>query len=152
MKKNKHERSELTYILKILNLLVGAAFLAFSVYCYQYGFDSEQLNQNAVVLRYVMPAYIGLSGLIILTIECRIGFVVKNMRFFYNYFGRGLFNVYAGIMPLTMISNFQNSLTTFEIITVVASAVMTLVGVLYICLKIFCCEKEGDKIDKANKA
>ncbi len=106
VKKQKKERSEVTYILKFLNLIVGTAFLAFSVYCYQYGFDSEQLNQNAVVLRYVMPGYIGLSGLIILAIECRIGIVIKNMRFFYNYFGRGIFNIYAGVMPLTMISNF----------------------------------------------
>jgi len=142
----------LTYILKFLNIIVGLAFVAFSVSCYMYGFESEQLSKNAIVLRYVMPAYIGLSGLIILTIECRIGFVVRNMRFFYNYFGRGVFNIYAGIMPLCMISNFENSLTTFEIITIVGSSVMLLVGILYICLKIFCCESEGDKIDEANKS
>lgn len=53
-----------------------------------------------------MPAYIGISGVIIIAIECRIGLVVRNMRFFYNYFGRGIFNVYAGVMPLTLISNF----------------------------------------------
>jgi hypothetical protein len=135
-----------------MNIIVGIAFIAFSVSCYLYGFDSEQLSKNAVVLRYVMPAYIGLSGLIILTIECRIGFVIRNMRFFYNYFGRGVFNIYAGVMPLTMISNFQDSLTTFEIVTLVGSSVMTLVGILYVGLKIFCCEKEGDKIDEANKS
>jgi hypothetical protein len=99
-----------------------------------------------------MPAYIGISGIIILAIECRIGFVIRNMRFFYNYFGRGIFNIYAGVMPLTLIANFEDSLSTFEIITLVASSVMTLVGVLYICLKIFCCEKEGDLIDEANKS
>ncbi len=88
-----------------------------------------------------MPAYIGISGLIIFMIECRIGFVVRNMRFFYNYFGRGIFNIYAGIMPMTMIANFDEPLSVFEIITLVGSSVMTLVGILYICLKIFCCEK-----------
>jgi hypothetical protein len=55
-----------------------------------------------------MPAYIGISGLIILAIECRIGVIVRNMRFFYNYFGRGLFNIYAGVMPLMMISDFDH--------------------------------------------
>jgi COPI associated protein len=102
------------------------------------------LAKNAVVLRYVMPAYIGISGLIIFMIECRIGFVVRNMRFFYNYFGRGLFNIYAGVMPMTMIANFDNSLSAFEIVTLVGSSVMTLVGLLYISLKVFCCEKEGE--------
>lgn len=106
IKKKKKERSEVTYILKFLNLIVGASFLAFAVYCYMYGFESEGLAKNAIVLRYVMPAYIGISGLIILLIECRIGFVIRNMRFFYNYFGRGIFNIYAGVMPLTLITNF----------------------------------------------
>lgn len=135
-----------------MNLVVGTAFVAFAVYCYMYNFDSEGLAKNAVILRYVMPAYIGISGLIIVTIECRIGFVVRNMRFFYNYFGRGIFNVYAGVMPLTLISDFDNALSTFEIITLVASSVMVLVGCLYIALKCFCCEKEGDKIDAANRS
>lgn len=60
-----------------------------------------------------MPAYIGLSGLVIMCIECRVGVVVRNLRFFYNYFGRGVFNLYAGIMPLTLISNFKHALSTF---------------------------------------
>jgi hypothetical protein len=53
-----------------------------------------------------MPGYIGLSGLIILLIECRIGFMVRSMSFFYNYFGRGLFNIYAGVMPLMLVGDF----------------------------------------------
>jgi hypothetical protein len=73
------------------------------------------------------------------------------MRFFYNYFGRGIFNIYAGVMPLTMISNFQHTLSTFEIITLVAASVMCLVGILYIGLKVFCCEKEGDRLSELNK-
>lgn len=127
--------------MKFLNLLVGGSFIAFAVYCYMYGFDQEGLARNAVILRYVMPAYIGISGLIVFMIECRIGFVVRNMRFFYNYFGRGIFNIYAGVMPLTLIANFDDPLSVFEIITLVGSSVMTLVGILYISLKIFCCEK-----------
>jgi hypothetical protein len=117
-----------------------------------YGFESEELAKNTIILRYIMPAYIGISGVIIFAIECRIGFVIRNMRFFYNYFGRGIFNIYAGVMPLTLIANFEDKLSTFEIITLVASSIMTLVGILYICLKIFCCEKEGEIIDEANKS
>lgn len=111
--------------------------MAFAGYCYYIGIDS--LNIDAQILKYVMPAYIGLSGLIILLIECRVAFLIRNMRFLYNYFGRGLFNIYAGAMPLMLIKNFENQLNTFQIITLVASSVMCLVGVLYICLKIFCC-------------
>lgn len=150
-RKKKSERSELTYILKVLNFLVGIAFVAFAAYCYSYGFDKDDFNKTAQILRYVMPAYVGLSGLIILLIECRVGFMIRSMRFLYNYFGRGLFNIYAGVMPLMMISSFDSSLSTFEIITLVAASVMCLVGVLYICLKVFCCEKEGDRIDKEER-
>jgi len=38
-------------------------------------------------------------------------------------------------------------LDTFGILTLVASSVMILIGVLYISLKVFCCEKEGRKLD-----
>ena len=75
--------------------------------------------------------------------------MVSSMRFFYNYFGRGLFNIYAGLMPLMLIDDFNN-LNTFQIICITASSLMCLVGVLYISLKLFCCEKEGDKIEKLN--
>lgn len=85
-----------------------------------------------------MPAYVGLSGLIILLIECRVGFMVRNMHFLYNYFGRGFFNIYAGVMPLMMINSFDK-LGAFDIVTLVTGSVMCLVGLLYISLKIFCC-------------
>lgn len=98
-----------------------------------------------------MPAYIGISGLIITLIECRIGFMVRNLRFFYNYFGRGLFNLYAGGMPLIFIKDFSGDLTALDIISLVAGSVMCLVGLLYIGLKCCCCEKEGDKIDRLNR-
>jgi hypothetical protein len=96
-------------------------------------------------VRYVLPAYVGLSGLIILLIECRIGFMVRNLRFFYNYFGRGFFNVYAGLMPLMLINDWSN-MDTFEIITIVAASVMCVVGLLYMGLKCLCCEKEGQTV------
>lgn len=40
-KRKKSKRSELTYILKFLNFVVGLVFLAFSIYCYSYGLDSK---------------------------------------------------------------------------------------------------------------
>lgn len=43
IRREKEERSEVTYILKILNLVVGASFLGFSVFCYMYGFEQEDL-------------------------------------------------------------------------------------------------------------
>ena len=94
-----------------------------------------------------MPAYIGLSGLIICLVECRVGFMVRNLKFFYNYFGRGLFNLYAGGMPL-MLSDWSSKMSTYDIIAIVAAGVMCLVGVFYIFLKCCCCEKEGNELDK----
>ena len=95
-----------------------------------------------------MPAYIGLSGLIIVLIECKFKFMLKNLRFLYNYFGRGVFNIYAGGMPLMFINNWQDGLETNEILAITAAGVMVLVGVFYICLKVCCCMKEGYKIKK----
>ena len=34
---------------------------------------------------------------------------------------------------------------------VVAAGVMCLIGILYICLKCCCCEKEGRRIDQINE-
>lgn len=50
-----------------------------------------------------MPGYITLSGLIVVMIEFNIGIIVRNMKFLYNYIGRGLFNIYVGLMPLNLI-------------------------------------------------
>ena len=57
-----------------------------------------------------MPAYIGLSGIIIILIECRINFMVENLSFLYNYIGRGFFNLYAGGMPLMLVQDWNSSL------------------------------------------
>lgn len=103
------------------------------------------------MLRVLMPAYIGISGLIIILIECRIGFIVRNLQFLYNYFGRGLFNLYAGGMPLMFINDWTGNMTALDIVSIVAASVMCLVGLLYIGLKCCCCEMEGQKIDKLNK-
>lgn len=87
----------------------------------------------------MMPAYIGISGLIIVMIECRIGILVRNLSFFYNYFGRGLFNLYAGGMPLMFINDWSGSMKAIDIVSIVAAGVMCLVGFLYMGLKCCCC-------------
>lgn len=67
--------------------------------------------------------------------------MLKNLRFLYNYFGRGVFNIYAGGMPLMLINDWQGDLSTNEIIAITAAGVMVLVGIFYICLKCCCCMK-----------
>ena len=100
----------------------------------------------------ILPAYISVSGLLILLIECNIGFIIRNMRFLYNYFGRGFFNIYVGVMPLSMIRTGDSSQTQlFQIIVYIMVSLMCLIGILYICAKIFCCAKEEDKRKKKRK-
>jgi hypothetical protein len=122
----------------------------FAIFCYTSVLNTSDFQGNNKILTYVMPSYIGLSGLIILLIECRMVLMVQYMHFMYNYVGRGLFNIYAGIMPLMMIPNFDG-VTAFEVVTMVASGIMVSVGLMYISLKIFCCEHEGDRIEQENR-
>lgn len=73
--------------------------------------------------------------------------MIKNMKFLYNFIGRGLFNIYVGIMPLSMIKmddpNQKGGM--FQILVFVIVSLMCLVGVLYIIAKIFCCAKQSNK-------
>lgn len=94
----------------------------------------------------ILPGYIGVSGLLILLIECKIGFIIRNMRFLYNYFGRGLFNIYVGVMPLNLIRDGQD--TTFQVLVYVMVSLMCLIGVLYIMAKVLCCAKESENRKK----
>jgi hypothetical protein len=75
--------------------------MGFGAYCY-YGFntDTEKLNLIGII----MPGYIAFNGFVILLIECNLGIIYRNMKFLYNFFGRGFFNIYVGIMPLTLIT------------------------------------------------
>ena len=93
-------------MLKAINLVVGLTYLGFAVFFYISGSQDSKEQNRGLFLRYLMPAYIGLSGLIIVLIECRISFMVKNLSFLYNYFGRGVFNLYAGGMPLMLIQDW----------------------------------------------
>jgi hypothetical protein len=90
----------------VLNLIVGLSYLGFAVFFYSNSNQEENLQKRGFMIRWLMPAYIGISGLIVLLVECRIGFMVRNLSFFYNYFGRGLFNLYAGGMPLMFINDW----------------------------------------------
>lgn len=73
------------------------------------------------------------------------------MRFLYNFLGRGLFNIYVGVMPLSLIRTTKDQNQNFQIIIYVMVSLMVLVGVLYICAKIFCCAKEDNKKKKARR-
>lgn len=66
--KKKKERSEVTYILKTLNLIVGISYLAFAIFCYSTDGLEENLQNRGFMLRWMMPAYIGISGLVIILI------------------------------------------------------------------------------------
>lgn len=75
------------------------------------------------------------------------------MKFLYNYFGRGLFNIYVGLMPLVMIPDnpITDEAKLFKVLIIVVVSLMLLIGILYIVAKVFCCAKEQDKIDAINK-
>lgn len=51
----------------------------------------------------VLPAYVALAGLIILAVEFNIRLIVRNMKFLYHYLGRGIFNVYVGVLCFAMV-------------------------------------------------
>ena len=104
-KKDNDSKAEkrFTLILKMFNIVLGILLTAFGVYCY-YGVNDEDLK-NFKLIGYIMPGYLAFSGLVILAIEMHIGFICRNMKFLYNYFGRGFFNIYVGIMPLTLLDN-----------------------------------------------
>ena len=65
--------------------------------------------------------------------------MVDNFAILYNYFGRGVFNLYAGGMPLMLVHDWDSSMEVTDILAVVAAGVMCLIGVLYICMKCCCC-------------
>ena len=58
----------MTWILKVMNFVVGAVYLGFAVYCYIYGFKEDRFRKKALFMQWLMPAYLGLSGLVILLI------------------------------------------------------------------------------------
>lgn len=100
-----------------------------------------------------MPGYIVFSGLIILAIEMHIKFICRNMKFLYNFFGRGLFNIYVGIMPLNLLDTTPNSQQSEleQVAIYILVCLLILIGILYILSKILCCAKEGDKRKNKNK-
>lgn len=125
-----------------MNILLGLALISFVIYCY-FGVDKSAIENT--VLGIIIPAYIGLSGCIIILVECRLEIVCRNMKFLYNYIGRGIFNFYVGVMPLALIPEYPitDSAKLFKILTIVLASLTCLVGLLYILAKILCCAKEA---------
>lgn len=68
------------------------------------------------------------------------------MRFLYNFFGRGFFNIYVGIMPLSLLRDEQNS--NFQILVIVSVCLMCFIGVMYILAKVLCCAQEDIDLKK----
>lgn len=100
----KKKETEFTQILRVFNVLLALAIVGFSIYCYVGFRDSENvpsfLNDPSMT---VLPAYVGLAGLIILAVEFNIRLIVRNMKFLHHYFGRGIFNIYVGILCFAMV-------------------------------------------------
>lgn len=123
--------------------------MVFAIFCYSSVLDVNVFNGSAQILIHVMPAYIGLSGLILLIVECRMMLMLQHMSFLYHYMGRGFFNIYAGIMPLMLIADIHQ-IKVFEVLAMITSALTISVGLMYIIMKICCCEREEDRIDELN--
>ena len=51
-----------------MNFVVALVYLGFAVYCYIYGFKEDRFKKKALFMQWLMPAYLGLSGLVILLI------------------------------------------------------------------------------------
>ena len=146
-KKNKKKReTQFTTILKVFNILIGFLVVGFGVSCYKW-FGEE--TSNLKIMGVLLPAYIAFSGLVILLVECNIGFIVRNMRFLYNFIGKGLFNIYVGIMPLALLRKSQDQ--TFQILIYTVVGLMCFVGLLYILAKVLCCAKENPEKKKNQK-
>jgi hypothetical protein len=143
IKKKRKKRRRTRNLLMCLNfsILLLEFFCSLSEYI---ATTVSMIKQKALqFLGFILPGYIVLSGLIILSVEMHIGFICRNMKFLYNYFGRGFFNIYAGIMPLALIDNNDDTAQEpyFKVIIYVIAALMGLIGALYIVAKVCCCAK-----------
>ena len=76
------------------------------------------------------------------------------MKFLYNFIGRGLFNIYVGIMPLSLVrlDEQPEQDKVFQVVIFIMVSLMVLIGVLYILAKILCCAKENNKNEKRKKS
>lgn len=87
-------------------MLLAMGVVGFSIYCYVGYKDSDNvppfLNDPSMT---VLPAYVALAGLIILAVEFNIKVIVRNMKFLYHYFGRGIFNIYVGVLCFAMVKH-----------------------------------------------
>lgn len=90
-------------MLRFFNIVLSLIIIGFSIYCYvgKKIQDDHSIFQDPSII--VLPAYVALAGLIILCVEFNIGFVVRNMKFLFHYLGRGIFNVYVGILCFAMV-------------------------------------------------
>lgn len=106
-KKKKQKETQFTTVLKVFNLVLGLGVITFGVCCYKFADTTENTKLDYIGI--ILPGYIALSGLIIVLIECNLKFMIRNMRFLYNFLGRGMFNIYVGVMPLCLVNSEEGS-------------------------------------------
>lgn len=103
---SRDEEVVFTKVLKIFNITISIITIAFSVYCY-FGFSPSttgggfNIDDPSMI---ILPGYVALSGLIILAVESEAKIVHRNMSFLLNYIGRGIYNIYVGLLCLAMVS------------------------------------------------
>ena len=68
-RKKKKDNTQFTTVLKFFNIVVGIAVIGFGVFCYIGGNQEDKKTKNTVdFVNLIMPGYIALSGLIILSV------------------------------------------------------------------------------------
>jgi len=124
-------------ILRTFGMIIGVCIIGFGVYSYfSNDFTAAGLKNDFAVR--ILPFYIGFSGVLILGIECGVGFLRRSMKFLTKMIGRGIFSIYVGLMCLCIIrptsSDFQ------KVIIYIIVSLLCLLGLLSIFGALFCCK------------
>ena len=101
----RRRSTEFTQVVRFFNILLATTIVGFGIYWY-FGFKSgggATLLDDPSML--ILPGYVALSGLIILGVEFNIRLVVRNMRFLHHYLGRGVFNIYVGLLCFALVTS-----------------------------------------------
>lgn len=124
-------------LLRTFGIVVGICIIGFGVFSYLSSDFSAASLKNDLALR-ILPFYIGFSGIIILGVECGVGFLRKSMRFLTRMIGRGIFSIYVGLMCLCVVR--PNNSSFEKIIIYIIVSLLCLLGLLSILGALFCCK------------
>lgn len=124
-------------ILRTFGMVVGICIIGFGVFSYLSTDFSAASMKKDLAMR-ILPFYIAFSGLIILGVECGIGFLRNSMKFLTKMIGRGIFSIYVGLMCMCVVrpdnSDFE------KIIIYIIVSLLLLLGILSIFGALFCCK------------